>query len=205
MAKKMSLARGIYWIINTSWYISLIGLAMIVGVYGFFSWHDPSVVKHMVDESVLAVVGQFTSVSYVLYFDKMPFSIDPQHQSLLYLLGIATVFLGFITSLIMLYQMRKIFQNLIKGLYFPCDNVRRIGILAYLYILSSLIGMGLFMGIAHFFPEQIHLENGVRIVRYSILFALSKNWTPLFFGFILLIAKIFKEGHQLKEENELTV
>ena len=99
-----------------------------------------------------------------------------------------------------LFHLRKLFSSFQKESIFSVDNIRHFKIIALYIALYSPLNWGV-----HLYRDWILTEN---VNHYNYLFAL--DWIPDFVGLlvgavIFAIAKIFKLGFELEQENKAFV
>lgn len=108
-----------------------------------------------------------------------------------------------------IYLLRKIIKNVHQGDHFVSANVKNMRIIALLIMLVPHVQVLLQNIIVKSLPQNLIIE-GMRVSRISAgpvnIFSFSLIPDYILLGFIIFVfAEVFKEGKNLKEENDLTV
>ncbi len=108
-----------------------------------------------------------------------------------------------------IYLLRKIIKNVHQGDHFVSANVKNMRIIALLIMLVPHVQVLLQNIIVNSLPQNLIIE-GMRVSRISAgpvnIFSFSLIPNYILLGFIIFVfAEVFKEGKNLKEENDLTV
>ncbi len=108
-----------------------------------------------------------------------------------------------------IYLLRKIIKNVHQGDHFVSANVKNMRIIALLIMLVPHVQVLLQNIIVNSLPQNLIIE-GMRVSRISArpvnIFSFSLIPDYILLGFIIFVfAEVFKEGKNLKEENDLTV
>lgn len=108
-----------------------------------------------------------------------------------------------------IYLFRKIIKNVHDGNHFASSNVKKMRIIALLIMIVPHIQVLLQNIIVNSLPQNLIIE-GMRVSRILTgpvnIFSFSLIPDYILLGLIIFVfAEVFKEGKNLKEENDLTV
>jgi hypothetical protein len=108
-----------------------------------------------------------------------------------------------------IYLFRKIIKNVHEGNHFASSNVKNMRIIALLIMIVPHIQVLLQNIIVNSLPQNLIIE-GMRVSRILAgpvnIFSFSLIPDYILLGLIIFVfAEVFKEGKNLKEENDLTV
>lgn len=190
---KNSISSFLRIVCNIAWYINLIiGGILLLGLF-FFTIHGPEIIPQFMKDF------SFQAPGLKFFIDLQMLTVRPLPRvTIVVVFGSAICFIA--VSLFILYQLRKIFSNLVKEEPFVKENVlrvRKIGVIV-------LVG-GVFQSIVEYligcFVVQHIMIRGIRIVPEFGL-----NFPALLAGLsVLVLAEVLKEGTEIKEDQNLTI
>ncbi|MCP4723631.1 MAG: DUF2975 domain-containing protein [bacterium] len=105
-----------------------------------------------------------------------------------------------LVGMFILFNIRKIINNLTKAHPFEIENVKRLRIIGYTLIAGEIINWLLFFIMNLIYSDDFSVYAG------DIYFGLDKNITIIFVGLVILvISEIFRVGFDMRKEQELTI
>ncbi|MBU1373690.1 MAG: DUF2975 domain-containing protein [Bacteroidetes bacterium] len=125
------------------------------------------------------------------------FTINAEaHSSLSFYYMLATlVFLFY--GLILLWNFKKLFEGINMQQPFKSDLIKRLNLLAIIFILSDVFGL------IHYFIINALIQHSLEIPKLRLLTNLGDG---IITGLIILvIAMVYQRGVEIEEENSLTV
>jgi hypothetical protein len=190
-------------VVNVAWWLSIplfsvstVGIGYKIFSGGSVQWDIPAHVKQLSRLPVLEPVSpadHFTGVSDAIAMLKINVGLTPPVIVVVILAyGFAMVVLFGI-----LYQLRKIMHSLNTQAPFVQENTKRLRIIGWLAMCSSLLSVGNSAANAQILNH--HFKNAGEIYTAQINLGL----VPLAIGAVVLIlAEIFRQGYLLKTDNE---
>jgi hypothetical protein len=128
-------------------------------------------------------------------------------------LPVALVYVVFFTFLF--DMLRRLFRNVARAESFTERNLRLVRMIGYSMLVFSLLAAGAEAWVGHSFVEYMKLHTSVASLKLQVVEAnnfqigggeASFQWTWFLTGLLVLaLAEVFRQGHALKRENDLTV
>lgn len=102
--------------------------------------------------------------------------------------------------LVIIYQLRKILKTVIDGCPFVLDNVHRFRKISF-----STLGLGVYILVDNIFKRGYGVLTFLETSQDGIYSNIG-IWIPFVLAiFSLIIAEIFKQAHEIYEDNKLTI
>jgi Protein of unknown function (DUF2975) len=192
------------WIVNVAWYIliplmGLVSVIIIIRVWqmGYLIWDIPVYLKQPGNNlpalAATTTAAQFIGVNAAAAVLKIKLQLTPAI--------VTQVLLFFSASMVclfgILYHLRKILNSLKANTPFAFENIRRlrlIGLFVFLLAVITFIDSVLnFMLLPTYFPAMndiylIRIDWGVKPILVSLV--------------VFVLSEIFRQGYQLKTDNE---
>lgn len=147
--------------------------------------------------NIVWVLGLFFFVSSAI---SIPFLVNNNKGLFLFTLSY-TLLLSLVGCvLVIIYQLRKILKTVIDGCPFVLENVHRFRKISF-----STLGLGVYILVHNIF------ERGVGVLTFletskDGMYSNIGVWIPFVLAiFSLIIAEIFKQAHEIYEDNKLTI
>lgn len=107
------------------------------------------------------------------------------------------IFIVSLSFIFLFYFLSKIVDSIIWKKPFAQDNAKYFRYIGYLLLFNALFD----------FIINIHNFSGIKIFSFEPLFTLHLSFFILLtFGLLsLILSEVFKQAHQVKKENELTI
>jgi hypothetical protein len=207
MKKTMTLARGVYWLVNVLWVLVCIVCVVVPAGLLVAYLAFPSVSAFVSESLGAQMMNQFSHHTYLIVVNS-PGAILHQpsdHNTIL--------MVYFVFSLLMMplavyiaYQMKQLFKNFSNSFYFTLENAQRVARDAYASILNVLVTFLYTISLSQFYPKEVDLGSFGRALQMPVFVGITQNSKPLLYSlFVLVLAKIFQEGLRLKQDQDLTV
>ncbi|HEY8343707.1 MAG TPA: DUF2975 domain-containing protein [Bacillota bacterium] len=178
---------------NIAWYFNLImGGVLFLGLF-FFTIHGSEILPQLMKDF------SFQAPGLKFFIDLRMVTIRPLPRiTIVVVFGSAICFIA--VSLFILYQLRKIFSNLVKEEPFVKENVLRVRKIGVIVLVGAVFQSIVEYLIGYFVVQHIIIQ-GMRLVPDFGL-----NFPALLAGLcVLVLAEVLKEGTEIKEDQNLTI
>ncbi|UCJ05257.1 DUF2975 domain-containing protein [Chitinophaga pendula] len=190
-------------VVNAMWYvliplmvIAFIGIGWKVISQGYVEWDVPVYLKHpegLPDVQAVSSSVQFVAVNGAEAVLKLRRKLTPS-TTVMVIFGFG---MGMLVLFGILYQLRKIFNSLKAGNAFDLANIRRLRLISLFVLISVLVGWidGVVNRqlLSHYFNDI----NGAYVVKFHWGIPALAICVAVF-----IVSEIFKQGYQLKSDNE---
>ncbi|HHU52003.1 MAG TPA: DUF2975 domain-containing protein [Firmicutes bacterium] len=178
---------------NIAWYFNLIlGGILLLGLF-FFAIHGSEILPQLMKDF------SFQAPGLKFFIDLRMVTVRPLPRvTIVAVFGSAICFIA--VSLFILYQLRKIFSNLVKEEPFVKENVLRVRKIGVIVLVGAVLQSIVEYLIGYFVVQHVMIQ-GMRLVPDFGL-----NFPALLAGLsVLVLAEVLKEGTEIKEDQNLTI
>lgn len=177
-------------VLNLAWYLGIAATVLLaLSQLYFFLIPPPSLSGPL--------MVQFETPGLVFRFAK---GLIDSHSPTLFVLQFTLVIPLLAIGLLVIYQLRKIFNTLVDGTPFTIDNVRRIR-----FIGAAVIAGTLLKGLLHTLIG-IYFSNVIQLPGLELNANVKIDFIGIFLGLVILVlAEVFRHGARLQEDQDLTV
>jgi hypothetical protein len=192
------------WIVNAAWYIfiplmAIVSIVIIIKIrdMGYLLWDIPVDVRqpgnHLPALATTSTAARLTEITAATAILKIKVQLTPAIIARVVLIFSAATFLLFGT----LYHLRKILNSLKANTPFAFENVRRLRMISlFIFLLAAIRFIDSifnFVQLPPYFPAmndiyRIQIEWGIKPMIISLV--------------VFVLSEIFRQGHQLKTDNE---
>lgn len=147
--------------------------------------------------NIVWVLGLFFFVSSAI---SIPFLVNNNKGLFLFTLSY-TLLLSLVGCvLVIIYQLRKILKTVIDGCPFVLENVHRFRKISF-----STLGLGVYILVHNIFERGFGVLTFLETSKDG-MYSNIGVWIPFVLAiFSLIIAEIFKQAHEIYEDNKLTI
>lgn len=195
--------RVLKFLVNAAWYLQLLFVPILAMVIGYMVWTnnylDWSVPVRLNQVSNLPPLQSTTELYKYAGIEKaealLKIKVKPPAAFVI------TMAIGFVCYMgllfCFLYQLRKILNSLQAGVPFAYENIRRLRLISLYIFLMALVGFLNGLGNILVFRQQFPQAKDIYWPRAEL------GFTPVIASLIVLVlAEVFRQGYQLKTENE---
>ncbi len=201
------MAYGLKVLLNIAWIVQIVffGIVFFGMLVKFSSSPDYTIDGWPISVPVGSTIGQVTPTSPIIREVKVSvkeasLTFRTQRDWRTIAIAIVGVSFGFGISLVVTYQLRKIFATLTDTHLFVVGNVYRLRTIAFILMAFSPISWLLSLFTNEYVRTHFSAKGNALNFHYEL------DFNAILTGLVLLvIAEVFKEGVQLKEEQDLTI
>lgn len=190
---KNSISSFLRIVCNIAWYIHLIlGTLLLLGMV-FFTIYGPEITPIIMKDF------SFQTPGLKIFIDWEMLTVRPLPQcTIVVVFASAIWFIAMV--LFILYQLRKIFANLVKEEPFVKENVLRVRKIGMIVLVGAVIQSIMEYLIGFFVMKHIVIQ-GIQLVP-----ELELNVPSFLAGLaVLVLAEVLKQGTEIKEDQNLTI
>lgn len=190
---KNSISSFLRIVCNIAWYIHLIlGTLLLLGMV-FFTIYGPEITPIIMKDF------SFQTPGLKIFIDWEMLTVRPLPQcTIVVVFASAIWFIAMV--LFILYQLRKIFANLVKEEPFVKENVLRVRKIGMIVLVGAVIQSIMEYLIGFFVMKHIVIQ-GIQLVPEFEL-----NVPSFLAGLaVLVLAEVLKQGTEIKEDQNLTI
>lgn len=190
---KNSISSFLRIVCNIAWYIHLIlGTLLLLGMV-FFTIYGPEITPIIMKDF------SFQTPGLKIFIDWEMLTVRPLPQCTI-VVAFASAIWFIAMVLFILYQLRKIFVNLVKEEPFVKENVLRVRKIGMIVLVGAVIQSIMEYLIGFFVMKHIVIQ-GIQLVPEFEL-----NVPSFLAGLaVLVLAEVLKQGTEIKEDQNLTI
>jgi hypothetical protein len=214
---KSSISKAMEVILTVLW-IGVIGTAVIIILAGLIGIFDPGILplKEQPRDFHIQLIPEGSPIKVETATPRVKeadMTLIAVFDYKIGKIGFVFIFLGgvmviFFLMIILLDNLRKFFRSLAQGSPFIPINALRLKRVGWLIIIVDLTIFIFYNFWGYILYKSIEVEGFITSIRWESIVAsiIGSHMPQIFLGFVVLvIAQVFKEGTEIKEEHQLTI